>query len=99
MGEADAFFRDHLTPRAYREETDEGMNTVLCNGIYEYIACRSQNKIPPHRHPIQRNQRPPKTRGKHQRTVKALKEKQAKKQLRALRRDGTQPEQVWALAQ
>ena len=40
------FFRDHLTPRAYREETAEGMNTVLCNGIYEYIACRSENKIP-----------------------------------------------------
>ena len=77
------------------------MNIVLCNGIYECIACRSQNKIPPHRHPNQHNQRRPKTRGKHQRTLKALKEekKQAKKQLRALQRDGTRPEQVRALAQ
>ena len=72
--EADAFFRDHLTPRVCREGTAEGMNTVLCNGIYEYIACRSLNKIPPHQHPNQHNQRPPKTRGKHQRTLKVLKE-------------------------
>ena len=99
--EADAYFRDHLTPRVCREGSVEGMNDVLCNGIYEYFACRSQNTIPTHRHPNQHNQHPPKARGKqHQRTLKALKEekKQTKKQLRALRRDGTQPEQVRALA-
>ena len=82
------------------------MNHVLCTGIYDFFAKRSNNKIPPdghrHQHPSkarQHHQHPAKER-RHQRMLKAVKEekKQTKKQLRALRRDGNNSEAVRTLA-
>ena len=105
--EADSFFKVHLVPRMCMEGTVDGMNDVLCKGIYDYFARKSHNNIPTHQKPNHHHQQshhhhqhPSKAHGQHQRTLKAVKEekRQAKKQLRALRRDGTKSEEVRALA-
>ena len=106
--EADSFFKVHLVPRMCMEGTVDGMNDVLCKGIYDYFAKKSHNNIPTHQNPNHHHQQshhhhhqhPSKAHGQHQRTLKAVKEekRQAKKQLRALRRDGTKSEEVRALA-
>ena len=99
--EADSFFKVHLVPRMCMERSVNGMNDVLSKGIYDYFARKSHNNnIPSHQRSNHHHQRPSKARGQHQRTLKAVKEekRQAKKQLRALRRDGTKPEEVRTLA-
>ena len=106
--EADSFFKVHLVPRMCMEGTVDGMNDVLCKGIYDYFARKSQSNIPTHQKPNHHHQQshhhhqhPSKAHGQHQRTLKAVKEEKRqakKKQLRALRRDGTKSEEVRALA-
>ena len=105
--EADTFFKVHVVPRVCSERTVDDMNNVLCKGIYEYFARKSHNKIPSRQRPHQHHQHSDHPRqhsfkesSRHQRTLKAVKneKKQVKKQLKALRRDGTQPEEVRILA-
>ena len=104
--EADNFFRVYLVPRVCMEETVDAMNHALCKGIYDFFARQSNNKMPIkqhlHQHPFKvhhHHQRPVKE-CRHQRTLKAVKEekREMKKRLRALRRNGGDPEEVHTLA-
>ena len=43
--DADNFFKVHLVPRVCLEDTVDGMNHVLCTGIYEFFAKPTSHPI------------------------------------------------------
>ena len=88
--EADSFFKEHLVSRVLMQSTADVMNDVLCITDPWLLHQEAPNNITTRQQSNHHHQHPSKVRGQHQRILKAVKEekRQAKKQLRALRRSG-----------